>query len=66
MENNCGESPATVFLLCGIFSFTTFFPRFASSYYTLPDCIGWRLICVEKVFVGREKKILLLTLAKTL
>lgn len=65
MENNSGEdSPATAFLLCGMFSFTPVFPAFASSCYTLLACVGWRLLCVEKVFVGREKRILLLTLAQ--
>ena len=67
MENNCGEeSPATVFLLCGMFSFTPVFPGFASSYYTLLACVGWRLLCVEKVFLGTGKRILLLTLDNTM
>lgn len=67
MENNCGGgSLATVFLLCGMFSFTPVFPGFASSYNTLLACIGRRLLCVEKVFVGRGKRILLLTSDNTM
>jgi len=63
MENNYAEeSPATVFLLCHVFSFTPVFRGFASSCYTLLTCVGWRLLCVEKVFVGRGKRISLLTL----
>lgn len=66
MENNCGEeSPATVFLLCGMCWFTAVFPGFASSCYTLLACVGWRLLCVEKEFVGRGKIMLLLTLDNT-
>lgn len=65
MENNSGEdSPATAFLLCGMFSFTPVFSAFASSCYTLLACVGWRLLFVQKVFVGRGERMLLLTLAQ--
>lgn len=57
MESNSGEgSPATVFLLCSLFLFTPIFPEFASSSYTLLASTGWRLFCVQKVFVGKGKE----------
>lgn len=56
MKSNSREgSPATVFL-CDMFLFPPIFSGFASSYYTLLASIGWRLFCVQKVFVGKGKE----------
>lgn len=56
MKSNSVEgSPAAVFL-CGVFLFTSVFPGFASSCSTLLASIGWRLFCVQKVFLGKGKE----------
>lgn len=56
MKGNSGEvSPAAVFL-CGVFLFTPVFPGFVSSCSTLLASVGWRLFCVQKVFLGKAKE----------